>query len=60
MFPRLEELDLTNTNQADGLPVSLGALTNLRTLRVAATAIRDLPDAGPATSHGASVGCGRG
>jgi len=45
LFPRLEELDLTNTNQADGLPVSLGALTNLRTLRVAATAIRDLPDA---------------
>jgi Leucine-rich repeat (LRR) protein len=40
----LEELDLTNTNQASALPESVGDLTQLRRLDLRCTAICDVPE----------------
>jgi Leucine-rich repeat (LRR) protein len=40
----LEELDLTNNNQANALPQSIGDLTQLRRLELRSTAIRDVPE----------------
>ncbi|MBS2027387.1 MAG: SMI1/KNR4 family protein [Deltaproteobacteria bacterium] len=40
----LEELDLTNANQANALPESIGDLVNLKVLGLHSTAIRTVPE----------------
>ncbi|MBS1795495.1 MAG: SMI1/KNR4 family protein [Acidobacteria bacterium] len=40
----LEELDLTNNNQAGALPENIGALKNLKTLELGATGIKRFPE----------------
>ena len=40
----LEELDVTNANQANALPESIGELANLRVLGLHSTAIRTVPE----------------